>query len=132
MVISREIKQLKQERKKMEKELLKVIKHMAHLTTSRVYRRCGNPKCKRCRKEGGKHGPFFNVAYKEGGKTRGFYVPVGFEDYVEGAQKEWKEFKTIGYRIGAINRKILQIELKEGGMKRQNKKTKGKAKEGRK
>ena len=98
---------------------------MARITVSRVYRRCGNPKCKRCRERGGSHGPFMNAAYREGGKTKGFYVPVGHKDEVEVAHKAWLRFREIGNEIGNINREILRSKLKdkrkESGQKQSNK-----------
>lgn len=101
-------------RKELERELKGIVSKMSRITVSRIYRRCGNPKCKRCREQGGNHGPFMNVAYREGGKTKGFYVPVGFEAKVESSHRAWIRFREIGNEIGDINREILRLELKRG------------------
>ena len=85
---------------------------MAQITLSRTYRACGNPQCKRCREQGGKHGPFLNVNYREGGKMKGFYVPVKLEHLAEDAHREWLRFKEIGNKIGTINRTILKLRMK--------------------
>ena len=99
-------------RKELERELIRIVSIMSRITVSRVYRKCGNPKCKRCREEGGNHGPFMNVAYREGDKTKGFYVPVGFEDKVESCHRAWIRFREISNEIGDINREILRLKLK--------------------
>ena len=54
-----------------------------------------------------------NAAYREGGKTKGFYVPVGSEDKVESSHRAWIRFREIGNEIGNINREILRLKLKE-------------------
>ena len=111
---TREINRLRAKRRYWEKKLLGLLDTMAPLTVSRSYHVCDNPRCKRCRKEGGKHGPFLYATYKdERRKTHTFYVPVGVEHLVEEAHKAWGDFKEIGRRIGEINREILKLQLQE-------------------
>lgn len=114
MTFCKEINRLRAKRRYWEKKLLKVIDTLAPITVTRSYHVCGNPKCKRCREEGGKHGPFLYATYKDDKKkTHTFYVPVDLEHLADEAHKAWNDFKEIGREIGNINREILQLTIKE-------------------
>lgn len=113
MIFRKEINRLRAKRRYWEGKLLKVIETMAIITVTRSYHVCGNPKCKRCREEGGKHGPFLYATYKDDkNKTHTFYVPVGFEHLADEAHKAWNDFKEIGRKIGEINREIFRLTIK--------------------
>ena len=115
MPFCKELNGLKARRRYWEKKLIEVIDTMSPVTVSRTYHVCGNPKCKRCREEGGKHGPFLYATYKdEERKTHTFYVPRKFEPLADEAHKGWLEFKEIGKKIGDINREILSLRIKKG------------------
>lgn len=108
-----EITNLKAKRRYWQGKLLAAIDTMAPITVTRSYHVCGNPKCKRCREEGGKHGPFLYVTYKdENRKTQSLYVNVGLEHLADRAHEAWNEYKEIGRKIGEINREILRLEIK--------------------
>lgn len=114
----REINRLRAKRRYWQKKLLGVMDRMAPITVTRSYHVCGNPKCRRCREQGGKHGPFLYATYKDKSrKTHTFYVSVGREHLVDEAHQGWLEFKEIGKRIGELNREILKLKLKAGGQR---------------
>lgn len=114
MTLWKELNRLRGKRRYWQKKLLQVIDTMATITVSRSYHVCGNPKCKRCREEAGKHGPFLYATYKdEERKTHTFYVPVELEHLADEAHNAWSDFKEIGRRIGEINREILRLKLRQ-------------------
>jgi hypothetical protein len=115
MTFWKEINALKAKRRYWEGRLRKVIETMSPITVTRSLHVCGNPKCKRCREQGGKHGPFLYATYKDNkGKTHTFYVSSGLEGLADEAHKAWLDYKEIGRRIGEINRQILFLRIKEG------------------
>lgn len=115
-MISRKIGNLKARRRYWEKKLLSVTPAMAPMSVTRSYHTCGNPKCKRCREEGGRHGPFLYTTWKDvEGKTQSFYVNVGSQHLVDQAHEAWNEFREIGRKIGEINREILRLKIKGSG-----------------
>lgn len=115
-MICKQIEKLKAKRRYWERKLLSVTSTMAPMSVTRSWHVCGNPKCKRCREEGGRHGPFLYTTWKDTeGKTQSFYVNVGSEHLVERAHSSWSEFKEIGRKIGEINREILRLEIKVRG-----------------
>lgn len=116
MILSREINKLVAKRQYWKKKLIQVIETMTPITVTRSYHPCGNPQCKRCREEGGKHGPFLYAGYKDAKKkTHSFYVPVELEYLADNGYKAWMDFKEIGKRIGEINREILKLRIKGRG-----------------
>lgn len=118
-MICKEITRLKQKRRYWEKKLLTVTRTMAPLSVTRSWHVCGNPKCRRCREEGGRHGPFLYTTYKdEAGKTKAFYVNVGKEHLADRAHSAWEEYKEVGRKIGDINRELLRLEIKGRRRKR--------------
>lgn len=119
MTPCKEINRLKARRRYWKSKLLSLLDVMAPLTVSRTYHVCGNPGCRRCREEGGKHGPFLYATYKDHDrKTRTFYVNVGFEHLADRAHAAWEEYKEIGRKIGEINRELLRLEIKGRRRKR--------------
>ena len=114
-----EIRRLKARRRYWKGKLLSLLDEMAPVTVSRTYHVCGNPNCRRCREEGGKHGPFLYATYKDRDhKTRTLYVNVGLEDMVDRAHEAWNGYKEIGRKIGEINRELLRLEIEGRRRKR--------------
>jgi hypothetical protein len=115
MPFGKDMNRLRAKRRYWEKRLAQVVDGMSSITVSRTYHVCGNPKCKRCREEGGKHGPLLYATYKdEARKTHTLYVPRKLEYLADEAHRKWLEFKEIGKKIGDINREILILRIKKG------------------
>ena len=113
MTICKQKNKLLAKRRYWTNKLSKIVENMAQITVSRTYHVCGNPKCKRCREEGGKHGPFLYASYKdENRKTHGFYVPVNQQHLADIAHQSWNEFKEVGKKISEINREILKLHIR--------------------
>jgi hypothetical protein len=114
-MISKEINRLRSKQRYWKRKLISLMDEMMPGGLSYTYRKCGNPKCKKCRVRGELHGPHLFVTYKDEatGKTGGFYVPKSEEKVIENAHKTWKDAREMLKKIGKINREMLRLRLKE-------------------
>lgn len=114
-MISKEINRLKAKRRYWKEKIISLLDEIMPGGLSYTYRKCGNPKCKKCRVRGELHGPHLFVTYKDkvSGKTGGFYVPKSKEKVIESAHKAWQDAKESLKKLGEINREIIRLRLKE-------------------
>ena len=102
------------ERNRLIDEIRNLLRHFVPIRISSAYRRCGNPKCRRCRKEDGRHGPFLGAVYRLNEKTKGFYIPVDAKQDAEKAVGAWRDLRDRIERLGALNREALQQQMRKG------------------
>jgi hypothetical protein len=81
-------------------------------TLSSTYRTCGKPDCV-CHK-GERHGPYLHVSYREGGRTRGYYVPAALEKQVREGIESWQEFQRLALQFAEHNRALLGLAARAG------------------
>jgi len=79
---------------------------------TKIYRKCGNPKCQCAQINGQKH-PAHLLTTKVKGKTRGIYVPVDLVDDV----KEWcEEYRSVKAQIKGVSEcceELIKMHVKE-------------------
>lgn len=106
--LRKKIWQLDTERKKLQDSLLKA-KGLFLGTYYKVYKQCGNPICKRCRREGLKHGPFKALSYTHEGKLKTVFVRKKDEVAVSQGTWRYRNYQKNLKRIRKINKEILEI-----------------------
>lgn len=74
---------------------------------STSYRTCGQPSC-RCH-EGERHGPYLQVTYREGGRTRAYYVPQSSRETVLEGVRAWEEFQKLARELAERHREELGL-----------------------
>jgi hypothetical protein len=87
--------------------LLPLATNMLFGTLSSTYRTCGKPECV-CH-NGQRHGPYLHVSYREGGRTRGYYVPAALEQQVRQGIDAWQRFQQIALEMAEQNRVRLGL-----------------------
>jgi hypothetical protein len=79
---------------------------------SSTYRTCGKPDCV-CH-TGQRHGPYLHVSYREGGRTRGYYVPATLEAQVREGIEAWQRFQAAALKAAEHNRLALGLAPRRG------------------
>lgn len=99
---------LEREKKELIGKVAQLSQTMLQGSKSLTYRTCGKKGC-RCR-QGRKHGPDLFITWKEGGKTRAYYVAKGREEQALERLGAWREFQELAKRIAQINLEIFRKE----------------------
>ena len=76
-------------------------------TGTSFYSECGQPSCA-CH-DGERHGPYLRVTYREGGRTRGYYVPAEVRETVLEGLRSWDRFVEIARELAEENRRVLGV-----------------------
>ena len=113
------IRQLRKIRGLLENRLVKP-KGMRVGSVVKQYMFCGKPSCACHRDPQKKHGPYYYLSYKEGGKSRYKYLGKATSPEVERA-RNYQGFQRGIARLGKIHREIIGLlweigeEKMEGG-----------------
>jgi hypothetical protein len=113
------IRQLRKVRGLLENRLMKP-RAMRIGSVVRQYMFCGKPSCACHRDLQKKHGPYYYLSYKEGGKSRYKYLGKATSPEVERA-RNYQGFQRGMARLGKIHREIIELlweigeEKMEGG-----------------
>lgn len=88
-------------------ELVRLAPTLLFGSVSTTYRTCGKAECV-CH-QGERHGPYLHVSYRQGGRTRGYYVPSGRHEQVTAGVRAWKRFQEIADELAERNRIALGL-----------------------
>jgi len=119
-------KQLQAYRKEYEREKARLQKVGFFFKGSITQRRlpCGNPNC-RCRKPKHWHGPYYQISWKEKGKTVSRFIPAKivhlYREWIDNA----RSLTSILHKMQVISRKVADriqtAETTRGGTKKKGK-----------
>lgn len=88
--------------KAIENKILRIKKQIVGLeamrpgSLSKQFNVCGNPTCK-CKdpKKPKKHGPYYNLSYSFGGKSKTQFIRPGFAKEIDLETKNFRKFKEL-------------------------------------
>jgi len=85
------------------------------------YMFCGKPSCACHQDPQKKHGPYYYLSYKEGGKSRYKYLGKATTPEVERARR-YQEFQRGVARLGKMHREVIGLlwKIGEGQMERRD------------
>ena len=109
------ISQLRKIRGFLEHRLMKP-KGMRVGSVVKQYMFCGKPSCACHRDPTKKHGPYYYLSYKEGGKSRYKYLGKATSPEVEVA-RNYQIFQRGMARLGKVHREIIDLLWKVGETK---------------
>jgi Family of unknown function (DUF6788) len=114
------ISQLRKIRGLLESRLMKP-KAMRVGSVVKQYMFCGKASCACHRDPQKKHGPYYYLSYKEGGKSRYKYLGKATSPGVERA-RHYQEFQRGMARLGKIHREIIGLlwKIGEGKMEKRD------------
>lgn len=82
-------------------------------SVSATYRTCGKPSCV-CHR-GERHGPYLHVSYREGGRTRSYYVRADRHEAVREGTEAWQRFQQIARELAEHHREELGLDAPKRG-----------------
>ena len=106
------INQLRKIRGLLENRLMKP-KAMRAGSVVKQYLFCGKASCACHRDSQKKHGPYYYLSYKEGGKSRYKYLGKATSPRVDPA-RNYQEFQRGVARLGKIHREVIDLLWKIG------------------
>jgi len=107
-----QISRLRRIRGLLENRLMKP-KGMRVGSVVKQYMFCGKPSCACHQDPQKKHGPYYYLSYKEGGKSRCKYLGKATSPEVERA-RSYQEFQRGMARLGKIHREVIGLLWKIG------------------
>lgn len=105
--VRKRIWQLDTDRRKLQHHLVNP-RDMVIGSVYSLYKRCGNPVCKRCKK-GQKHGPFKVISYTEAGMTRQVFIRKADRIKVISQAANYKNYQRKLLHLRRINNQIVEL-----------------------